>query len=171
MGAFMPKSKESLFPFRVGFGYDVHRLETGRKLILCGVDIPYKKGLLGHSDADVMIHALIDALLGASSLGDIGRLFPDTDPTYKDISSLILLSNVLEILKEQRWQIVNIDLTLVAQAPKVSPYIEKMRENISNTCNIDISQVSIKATTTEGLGIIGEGKAMAAYAVCLIRYE
>ncbi len=171
MGAFMPKSKESFFPFRVGFGHDVHRLVEGRKLVLCGVDIPYKKGLLGHSDADVMIHALIDALLGAASLGDIGRLFPDSDPTYKDISSLILLSKVLERLKEQRWQIVNIDLTLVAQAPKISPYIEKMKENISNTCNIDICQVSIKATTTEGLGIIGEGKAMAAYAVCLIRYE
>ncbi len=164
----MSNSLNISFPFRIGFGYDVHRLIDGRKLILCGVDIPYRKGLLGHSDADVMLHALIDALLGAAGLGDIGRMFPDTDMRYKDISSLKLLSEVVKRLKEHKWQIINIDLTLVAQAPKISPYIAQMKKNISDTCNLDLCQINIKATTTEGLGFVGEGKAMAAHAVCLI---
>ncbi len=153
---------------RVGFGYDVHRLVTDRALILGGVEIPYKLGLAGHSDADVLTHAIMDALLGAAGKGDIGGLFPDTDPLYKDISSLKLLSQVADIIRDASWVISNIDITLVAQAPKIAPYIGKMKTRIAAVCNLSISQVNIKATTTEGLGFVGVGEGIAAYAVCLL---
>ena len=146
---------------RIGTGYDVHRLTTGRKLIIGGVDIPYELGLDGHSDADVLIHAIMDAMLGAAALGDIGKLFPDSDPAYKGISSLILLEKVGERLAEGLYCVGNIDATIIAQKPKMAPHIPAMRENIARTLKIDISQVNIKATTEEGLGI-------AAQAVCLL---
>ncbi|MDK2798750.1 MAG: 2-C-methyl-D-erythritol 2,4-cyclodiphosphate synthase [Clostridiales bacterium] len=153
---------------RVGQGYDVHRLVEGRKLILGGVDIPYEKGLLGHSDADVLLHAIIDALLGAAALGDIGKHFPDNDDEYKGISSLLLLKEVGSILKKRGYTVNNIDATIVAQKPKMAPYIEAMRTNIAETLTIDIQQINIKATTTEGLGFTGTGEGIAAYAVVLI---
>lgn len=152
--------------FRVGTGYDVHVLTEGRKLILGGVCIEHKTGLLGHSDADVLIHAIMDALLGAAALGDIGRHFPDSSDKYKNIDSRVLLREVSGILKNHGFSVNNIDATIVAQKPKLSPYILKMRENISSDLNIDISQVSIKATTTEGLGFEGEEKGISAQAVC-----
>ena len=152
--------------FRVGTGYDVHVLTEGRKLILGGVCIEHKTGLLGHSDADVLIHAIMDALLGAAALGDIGRHFPDSSDKYKNIDSRVLLREVGGILKNHGFSVNNIDVTIVAQKPKLSPYILKMRENISSDLNIDISQVSIKATTTEGLGFEGEEKGISAQAVC-----
>ena len=152
--------------FRVGTGYDVHVLTEGRKLILGGVCIEHKTGLLGHSDADVLIHAIMDALLGAAALGDIGRHFPDSSDKYKNIDSRVLLREVSGILKNHGFSVNNIDVTIVAQKPKLSPYILKMRENISSDLNIDISQVSIKATTTEGLGFEGEEKGISAQAVC-----
>lgn len=153
---------------RIGHGYDVHRLEQGRRLILGGVDIPYEKGLLGHSDADVVVHAIMDSLLGAAALGDIGKLFPDSDPEYKGADSLKLLCRVCEKIRAEGYGISNIDSTIVAQAPKLAPYIEKMRGNIAATCGVDISQVSVKATTEERLGFTGEGLGISATAVCLL---
>ncbi len=153
---------------RVGFGYDVHALTEGRKLILGGVDIPHEKGLLGHSDADVLLHAIMDALLGAAALGDIGKHFPDTDNSFKDIDSLVLLANTGDILKNHGFSINNIDTTIVAQAPKISPFIDKMRGNISRILGIDISCVSVKATTTEHLGFEGRKEGISAYAVVTI---
>lgn len=153
---------------RIGHGYDVHILTENRKLIIGGVDIPYEKGLLGHSDADVLLHAVSDALLGASALGDIGCLFPDSDPEYLDADSLVLLSKVVEKLRENGFKIVNIDSTILAQNPKMKPHIPLMRENIAKVCGLDVSCVSVKATTEEGLGFTGEGKGIAAHAVCLI---
>ena len=149
-------------------GYDVHRLVEGRKLILGGVEIPYEKGLLGHSDADVLLHAVMDALLGAAALGDIGKHFPDTDPAYRGISSLKLLSCVGELLEENCFFIENIDATIIAQAPKMRPHIDAMRENIAKTLGLDISQVNVKATTEEGLGFTGNGEGISAQAVCLL---
>ena len=153
---------------RIGHGYDVHILTENRKLIIGGVDIPYEKGLLGHSDADVLLHAVSDALLGAAALGDIGCLFPDSDPEYLGADSLMLLSKVVEKLGENGFKIVNIDSTILAQKPKMKPHIPLMRENIAKVCGIDVSCVSVKATTEEGLGFTGEGKGIAAHAVCLI---
>ena len=154
--------------FRIGHGYDVHRLCENRKLIIGGVDIPYEKGLLGHSDADVLLHAISDALLGAAALGDIGKHFPDKDPAYKDADSLKLLEEVGKILSENGYVPSNIDSTVIAQAPKLAPHIEKMRENIANALHIDKRYVSVKATTEEGLGFSGEGAGIAAHAVCII---
>jgi len=153
---------------RIGQGYDVHRLVENRKLILGGVEIPFEKGLLGHSDADVLVHAIIDALLGASALGDIGKHFPDNDNSYQNADSLKLLEKVTGIIKNNGYSISNIDSTIVAQAPKLAPYIEKMRENISKVCGIEISQVSVKATTEEKLGFTGEGLGISASAICLL---
>lgn len=153
---------------RIGHGYDVHKLTENRKLILGGVDIPYEKGLLGHSDADVLLHAISDSLLGAAALGDIGGMFPDTDPEYKDADSLVLLKAVGERLKSTGYYIVNIDSTVLAQKPKLKPYIEQMRNNIANALSVDVSSVSVKATTEEGLGFSGRGEGIAAHSVCLI---
>ncbi len=149
----------------VGFGYDVHRLVEGRPLILGGKEIPFAKGLLGHSDADVLLHAICDAILGAAGLGDIGRHFPDSDPRFKDISSLHLLQHCATMVTEARFSIINIDATLVAEAPKIAPYVEVMESNIAKACGMDPRRVNVKATTTEGLGFTGRGEAMAAYAV------
>ena len=154
---------------RVGMGYDVHRLAEDRKMILGGVEIPYEKGLLGHSDADVLVHAIMDALLGAAALGDIGKHFPDTDPEYKGISSIRLLKHVGGLLDENRYMIENIDATILAQRPKLRPYIDEMRRNIASACNLDLDCVSIKATTEEGLGFTGRGEGIAAHAVCLLK--
>ena len=153
---------------RIGHGYDVHRLVEGRKLILGGVEIPWEKGLLGHSDADVLIHAVMDALSGAARLGDIGKLFPDTDPAYKDISSLKLLGEVARLLRERGWSVVNIDATLIAQAPKVAPYRQTMVDNIAGMLGVDAEQINVKATTEEKLGFTGDGSGMAAHAVVLL---
>ncbi len=153
---------------RIGHGYDVHKLVEGRDLILGGVKIPYEKGLLGHSDADVLAHAISDSLLGAAALGDIGKLFPDNDPSYKGADSLVLMKEVCRVLREKGYGIVNIDATVLAQRPKLSPYIVRMRENIARVCSIDTDRVSIKATTEEGLGFTGDGSGIAAHAVCLI---
>ena len=153
---------------RIGHGYDVHRLTEGRKLILGGVDIPWEKGLLGHSDADVLTHAVMDALSGAARLGDIGKLFPDTDSAYKGISSLKLLGEVARLLQDRGWSVVNIDATLIAQAPKVAPYRQTMVENLAGTLGIDTEQVNVKATTEEKLGFTGDGSGMAAHAVVLL---
>lgn len=149
-------------------GYDVHRLTEGRRLIIGGVDIPYEKGLLGHSDADVLLHAISDALLGAAALGDIGRHFPDTDPEYKDADSMVLLGRVRELVEQEFYMIENIDATIIAQAPKMRPYIDTMRGNIADTLGIDISQVNIKATTEEGLGFTGNGEGISAQAICML---
>ena len=153
---------------RIGEGYDVHRLVCGRKLILGGVDIEYEKGLDGHSDADVLVHAIMDSLLGAAALGDIGKLFPDNDPSYKGADSLVLLSRVVERLDSEGYRIVNIDSTVIAQAPKLAPHIEKMRENIAAAAKAELSQISVKATTEERLGFTGRGEGIASRAVCLI---
>ena len=153
---------------RIGMGYDVHRLVEGRDLILGGVKIPYERGLLGHSDADVLLHAVMDALLGAAALGDIGKHFPDTDPAYKDISSLLLLEKTGELLEEKAFLIENIDATIIAQAPKMRPYIDEMRENIARVLRIRTTQVSVKATTEEGLGFTGSGEGISAQAVCML---
>ena len=153
---------------RIGHGYDVHRLVEGRKLILGGVDIPWEKGLLGHSDADVLVHAVMDALTGAARLGDIGKLFPDTDPAYAGISSLKLLSEVGRLLGEKGFAVVNIDAVLLAQAPKVGPYRPRMAANVAAALGIEPEQVNIKATTEEGLGFTGDGSGMAAHAVVLL---
>ena len=153
---------------RIGMGYDVHRLTEDRKLILGGVDIPYEKGLLGHSDADVLLHAIMDALLGAAALGDIGKHFPDTDEQYRGISSIKLLKRVGELLEEHLFLIENIDATIIAQAPKMRPYIDSMRENIADALQIDITQINVKATTEEGLGFTGSGEGIATQAVCML---
>ena len=154
---------------RVGFGYDVHRLAEGRRCIICGVDVPHDRGLLGHSDADVAIHALCDALLGAAALGDIGRMFPDTDDAFKDIDSRIILRRVVERINKAGFDIENTDITIAAQKPKLMPYIEQMRHNMAADLKIDISRVSIKATTTERLGFEGREEGISAYAVALIQ--
>lgn len=154
--------------FRIGSGYDVHRLVKGRKLIIGGVDIPYEKGLLGHSDADVLIHSVMDSLLGASAKGDIGKYFPDTDSKFKDISSIELLKQVKEMI-DKDYLISNIDATIIAQKPKMSPYIDEMKKNIATALNIDISQINIKATTEEGLGFTGNGEGISSQTVCLIQ--
>lgn len=153
---------------RIGMGYDVHKLTEGRKLIMGGVEIPYEKGLLGHSDADVLLHAISDALLGAAALGDIGKHFPDTDPAYKGISSLILLEHVGKLLEENCFFIENIDATIIAQAPKMRPHIDAMRANIAGALGIEIEQVNVKATTEEGLGFTGTGEGISSQAICLL---
>lgn len=155
--------------FRIGHGYDVHRLVAGRELILGGVHVPHETGLLGHSDADVLLHAISDSLLGACAAGDIGAHFPDTDERYRGADSLALLAEVGEIVRGLGYEIGNIDATVIAQAPKLAPYIEKMRENVARTLGTDIDSVSIKATTEERLGFTGEGLGIAAHAVCLLR--
>ena len=153
---------------RIGTGYDVHKLTENRKLILGGVEIPYEKGLLGHSDADVLIHAIMDAILGAAALGDIGKHFPDSDDEYKGISSVLLLKKVAELIKKEGYEIGNIDSTIIAQRPKLAPYIPTMRDNIANALGISSSQVNVKATTEEGLGFTGEGLGIASQAICLL---
>ncbi len=149
-------------------GYDVHRLTEGRKLILGGVEIPYEKGLLGHSDADVLLHAVMDALLGAAALGDIGKHFPDTDEQYKGISSIKLLERVGELLEENCFLIENIDATIIAQAPKMRPYIDTMQKNIAEALGIELSQINVKATTEEGLGFTGNKEGISSQAVCML---
>lgn len=153
---------------RIGLGFDVHKFAAGRKLILGGVIIPFEKGLLGHSDADVLVHAINDALLGACALGDIGKHFPDNDPEYKDISSLILLNKVKKLLSDAGYKVVNVDSVICAQKPKLSPYIDKMRTNIADTLDVTTDKISVKATTTEELGFEGRGEGISAQAVCLI---
>lgn len=153
---------------KVGFGYDVHRLVPGRPLFIGGVKIPFSKGLLGHSDADVLLHALCDAMLGACGLGDLGRHFPDKDPNFKDISSLLLLERVNHMVGKEGFFLSNADLTLVAQEPKILPYAEKMQKKIAQACKVQPWVINVKATTTEGLGITGRGEAMAAYAVATL---
>lgn len=153
---------------RIGQGYDVHRLVEGRRLVLGGVEIPYEKGLLGHSDADVLLHALMDALLGAAALGDIGHLFPDSDPTYAGADSRALLREVVCRLETAGWTVGNVDVTLIAQRPRIAPYIPAMRRNIAQDLGIDLDRVNVKATTEEGLGFTGDGSGMAAHAVALI---
>ena len=154
--------------FRIGHGYDVHRLAEGRKLILGGVEIPFEKGLLGHSDADVLSHAVMDALLGAAALGDIGKHFPDTDPQYQGISSIRLLERVAALLEEQQFIVENIDATIVAQQPKMCPFIDDMIKNVADALGIMPDQVNIKATTEEGLGFTGSGEGISSQAVCLL---
>ncbi len=154
---------------RIGHGYDVHRLTEGRKLILGGVEIPYETGLLGHSDADVLLHAICDALLGAAALGDIGKHFPDSDPRYAGIDSRLLLRHTGRLLAEAGFAVENLDATLLCQAPKLRPYIDTMRENIAADLGLAVCQVSVKATTEEGLGFTGRGDGIAAHAVCLLR--
>lgn len=152
--------------FRIGQGYDVHRLCEGRRLVLCGAEIPFEMGLLGHSDADAAVHALMDAILGALALGDIGKLFPDSDPQYKDCDSMKLLERVIALMSERGFSLGNLDITIVAERPKLSPYIGLMRENLASTFGCDISRVSVKATTEEGLGLAGKG--IAAHASVII---
>ncbi len=154
---------------RIGMGYDVHRLTEGRKLIIGGVEIPYEKGLLGHSDADVLIHAVMDALLGAAGLDDIGKHFPDTDERYRGISSIVLLKHVGVLLKENGFSIGNIDATIIAQRPKMRPYIDEMRKNMADALEIPVADINVKATTEEGLGFTGEGLGIAAQAICLLQ--
>ena len=153
---------------RIGMGYDVHKLTEGRDLILGGVNIPWEKGLLGHSDADVLIHAVMDALLGAAALGDIGKHFPDTDPAYKGISSILLLKHVGNLLKENGYEIGNIDATIIAQKPKMAPHIPTMRQNMADALGIEVSQMNVKATTEEGLGFTGKGEGISSQAICLL---
>ena len=153
---------------RIGHGYDVHRLKAGRKLILGGVEIPWELGLDGHSDADVLIHAVMDALLGAAALGDIGKWFPDTDPQYRGISSMVLLQRVTGLLRERGYRVGNVDVTVIAQRPKLLPHIPQMRENLAAVLEIGTERVNVKATTEEGLGFTGTGEGMAAHAVCLL---
>ncbi len=157
-----------VIPYRIGHGYDVHRLVSGRALIVGGVTIPFEKGLLGHSDADVLAHAVADALLGAAALGDIGCLFPDTDEQYRGADSLQLLAEVVRALRDVGYEPVNVDATVLAQAPKLKPYIPEMRRCLASACGLDVSAVSVKATTEEGLGFTGVGDGIAAHAVCLI---
>jgi 2-C-methyl-D-erythritol 2,4-cyclodiphosphate synthase len=154
---------------RVGIGYDVHRIVPGRKLILGGVEVPSDKGLLGHSDADVLCHAMADALLGAAALGDIGKHFPDTDPKYKDISSLVLLRHVGGLIRSHNFEIMNVDSTLILQQPKIASFVKEMRENIATALGIDTNQVSIKATTNEGLDSFGTGDGAAVHAIASIQ--
>lgn len=153
---------------RVGLGYDVHKLVLGRPLIIGGVEIPFEKGLLGHSDADVLVHSIMDSILGAAALGDIGKHFPDTDSKYKNISSLDLLRHVKSIIEENGFSVGNIDATIVAQNPKMSPHIDKMRENISSILGVDLNQINIKATTEEGLGFTGSGCGISAQSIALL---
>ncbi len=153
---------------RIGHGYDVHRLVEGRRLILGGVDIPWEKGLLGHSDADVLLHALMDAMLGAAAMGDIGQLFPDSDPAYSGISSMRLLETVARRMDDTGWRLVNADCTILAQRPKMMPHIPAMRENIARALGVAVSDISVKATTEEGLGFTGSGEGIAVHAVVLI---
>ena len=153
---------------RIGMGYDVHKLVEKRDLILGGVKIPYELGLLGHSDADVLLHAIMDSLLGAAALGDIGKHFPDTDPKYKGISSIELLKHVGNLLTEHNYKIGNIDATIIAQRPKMAPHISKMRENIASALNISVNQINVKATTEEGLGFTGEGLGISSQSICLL---
>ena len=153
---------------RVGMGYDVHRLVEGRDLVMGGVKIPYEKGLLGHSDADVLLHAISDALLGAAALGEIGKHFPDSDPAYKGISSLLLLKRVGELIEEKGYLIENIDATIIAQAPKMRPYIDTMRANIAEALGITAEQINVKATTEEGLGFTGTGEGISSQAICML---
>ena len=153
---------------RIGMGYDVHKLVPERKLILGGVDIPYELGLLGHSDADVLLHAIMDSLLGAASLGDIGKHFPDTDDRFKGISSIELLKEVGKLISEKGYKVENIDATIIAQKPKMAPHIPLMRENIASALNIDLEQINVKATTEEGLGFTGEGKGISSQSICLL---
>lgn len=153
---------------RVGMGYDVHRLVEERRLILGGVEIPYEKGLLGHSDADVLLHAIMDAMLGAAALGDIGRHFPDTDPAYKGADSMVLLEACREKILAAGYRVRNLDALICAQAPKMAPHIETMRANIARALQLDVDAVNVKATTTERLGFVGDGSGISAYAVCLL---
>ena len=153
---------------RIGHGYDVHRLVQGRRLILGGVDIPYHKGLLGHSDADVLTHAIADSLLGAAALGDIGGIFPDTDPAFENADSLKLLSEVCRLIAQKGYKIVNIDSTVIAQEPKLMSYIAEMRRNLAAACKINLDQINVKATTEESLGFTGAGEGISAHAVCII---
>lgn len=153
---------------RIGHGYDVHRLVENRKLILGGVEIPYEKGLLGHSDADVLLHAVCDALLGAAALGDIGKHFPDTDPAYKGIDSRKLLRYVINLINENGYSVGNIDCTVIAQQPKLKDYIADMRKNIAEDCGVDMSCINVKATTEEKLGFTGDGSGISAHAVCIL---
>ena len=153
---------------RIGHGYDVHRLVEGRKLILGGVEVPHTLGLLGHSDADVLTHAVMDALLGAAALGDIGRHFPDTDPAYKGADSLVLLDHVMALLDEAGWQVGNVDATILAQKPKLAPHIPQMRDNLARHRGVALEQVNVKATTEEKLGFTGAEQGIAAHAVCLL---
>ena len=154
---------------RIGQGYDVHRLVEGRKLILGGVEIPYEKGLLGHSDADVLTHSIMDAILGAAALGDIGKLFPDSKSEFKDADSLVLLAKVVSLIKSKGHIIENIDSTIIAQRPKLAPYIDEMRERIATACGMEADWVSVKATTEEGLGFTGLGEGIACQAICLLK--
>lgn len=154
---------------RIGMGYDVHRLAKNRKMIIGGVEIPYEKGLLGHSDADVLLHAIMDALLGAAALGDIGKHFPDTDPAYEGISSMKLLEKVGQLLEDNRYVIENIDATIIAQKPKMRPYIDTMRENIAGALGIELFQVNVKATTEEGLGFTGAMEGISSQAICMLQ--
>lgn len=156
---------------RIGMGYDVHKLVQGRRLILGGVDIPWELGLLGHSDADVLVHAVMDALLGAAGLDDIGKHFPDTDPQYKGISSIRLLEHVAGLLTEHGYAVGNIDATVIAQRPKLRPYIDEMRGNMARALDIPIADINVKATTEEGLGFTGEGLGIAAWAICLLKIK
>lgn len=153
---------------RIGHGYDVHRLVDGRKCIIGGVEIPHSKGLLGHSDADVLVHAVMDSVVGALCLGDIGKLFPDNEPDYEGADSIMLCTRVAKIMKESGYEIGNVDATVIAQAPKMAPYIEKMRENIARALETNVGNVSVKATTEERLGFTGEGLGISAHAVCLL---
>lgn len=153
---------------RIGMGYDVHKLTEGRDLILGGVKIPWEKGLLGHSDADVLVHAIMDALLGAAALGDIGKHFPDTAPQYKGISSILLLKHVGALLKENGYEIGNIDATIIAQKPKMAPHIPQMRQNMAEALGICFSQLNVKATTEEGLGFTGKGEGISSQAICIL---
>ena len=153
---------------RIGHGYDVHRLVEGRKCIIGGVEIPFDKGLLGHSDADVLLHAIMDAVLGAMAAGDIGKLFPDHDPAYKGADSLLLTRRVAELMAERGYRLENIDATIIAQAPKLAPYIPAMRENIAAAFGVSVDQISVKATTEEHLGFTGAGEGIAAHGVCLL---
>lgn len=154
---------------RIGHGFDVHRLVEKRDLILCGEKIPYEKGLLGHSDADVALHALMDAILGALAMGDIGKLFPDNDPAYKDADSMKLLEKVMESAKSNGYSLSNADITIIAQRPKLAPYIQQMRQNIATVCNVDIDAINVKATTEEHLGYTGSGEGISAHAVCIMK--
>ncbi len=154
---------------RIGFGYDVHKLVKGRKLILGGVTIPHKKGLLGHSDADVLLHALCDSVLGAAGLKDIGYYFSNKDSRWKNVSSLVLLAECMKLIKKQRLKVGNVDITVVLEEPKISPYIDQMKKNIAKTLRIRSTQISIKSTTAEGLGFIGKKQGCSAYSICLLK--
>ncbi len=160
--------RSTIVNFRIGSGYDVHELVSGRKLILGGVTVPHEKGLKGHSDADVLVHAVCDAMLGAAGLGDIGEHFPDTDPRFKGISSILLMEQCRELLSQQQWRVGNMDTTIFAQAPKLSPFKKEMARNLAAAAGVPVDRVNIKATTTEGLGFEGRGEGIAAHAVVLL---